>query len=91
MGSDDLRRHYQDLQTHELLHLYRAGGFTDSALEALKEVLDSREPGWEPSRGVVPGTYSVGHRRMECIPTRITFQGPRFSKAYTSMGLSRRN
>lgn len=46
-GPDDLRRHYEDLETEELLHLYRRGGLTASALVVLKAVLDTREPGWE--------------------------------------------
>lgn len=44
---DELRRRYRDLETDELLHLYRGGGLTGPANAALKELLDSREPGWE--------------------------------------------
>jgi hypothetical protein len=47
VGPDDLRRSYRDLETDELLHLYRTGGLTGSAIAVLKEALDSREPGWE--------------------------------------------
>ncbi|HWM91547.1 MAG TPA: SMI1/KNR4 family protein [Thermoanaerobaculia bacterium] len=47
VGQDDLRRRYRDLETFELLHLHRRGGLTGSAIAVLKEVLDSREPGWE--------------------------------------------
>jgi hypothetical protein len=49
IGQDDIRRRYQDLETHELVHIYRTGtdGLTDSALAILKEVIETREPGWE--------------------------------------------